>query len=84
MAKTRTNRKNCSVRQDVEAVRTDARIWKCVCPRCGTTFEREMFWTGNGLPRTFCDPCRRSEDYEYWVDDYCITVDTRHPMLNRF
>lgn len=30
---------------------------KCLCPRCGKTYTRFIFWTGKGTPRIFCDTC---------------------------
>ena len=33
-----------------------------LCPMCGRTHKVRMFWTGNGMPRIFCEGCRMTED----------------------
>ena len=32
---------------------------KCICPQCGKIHTKFIFWTGNGIPRKFCLPCRK-------------------------
>ena len=31
------------------------KIWACICPRCGQTHKLKLFWTGNGVPKKFCN-----------------------------
>ncbi len=44
----------------------------CICPRCGKTYKRHIFWTGRGIPKIFCNACKstvedRSDDEPYVV-----------------
>ena len=39
--------------------RTDADYVVCICPSCRKEHKELMFWTGNGMPRTYCKRCRR-------------------------
>ena len=70
LARNRPNRKEVVKKQASEDSRTDAKVWQCVCPRCGELHEVEMFWTGRGRPRKFCSDCLDSEDYLYYIEPY--------------
>ena len=30
----------------------------CICHRCEKKHEIWIFWTGNGVPRKYCGPCK--------------------------
>lgn len=72
--KVRSNRKGEVKSRCSEESRTDMRIWLCRCPRCGVAHSVEMFWTGRGNPRKFCDECRNSEDYLYYIEPYRLST----------
>ena len=31
---------------------------KCICPRCEREHIRRFYWTGDGVPRVYCIPCK--------------------------
>jgi len=35
-------------------------ITECICPRCGVRHKMNLWWTGWGVPRKFCNACRKS------------------------
>ena len=37
----------------------------CKCPKCEQNHKKFMDWTGNGIPRVFCDNCHRSFEDRY-------------------
>jgi hypothetical protein len=35
---------------------------KCQCPKCGRIHIRSIYWTGKGMPKRYCNKCRRYLD----------------------
>lgn len=33
-----------------------------ICPRCGRRHTVQMYWTGKGMPKKFCEQCKASID----------------------
>jgi len=33
---------------------------ECICPKCGIRHKMKLCWTGSGVPRKFCNACRKS------------------------
>jgi len=33
---------------------------ECICPKCGIRHKMKLRWTGWGVPRKFCNSCRKS------------------------
>jgi hypothetical protein len=31
---------------------------ECVCPKCGSHHQMKILWTGRGMPKKFCPPCK--------------------------
>ena len=31
---------------------------KCVCPKCGSHHRMKLIWSGRGMPKKFCPPCK--------------------------
>jgi len=37
---------------------------ECKCPMCEKKHKtKSLYWTGNGVPRIYCDPCRQIVRY---------------------
>ncbi len=36
----------------------DVEMVTCICPLCRERYKRQMFWTGRGVPRIYCEPCK--------------------------
>jgi uncharacterized radical SAM superfamily Fe-S cluster-containing enzyme len=34
------------------------KIVKCLCPKCRKNYYRKLYWSGNGMPRIYCQYCR--------------------------
>ena len=32
---------------------------QCKCPKCGIIYTRDIYWTGRGMPKIYCPPCRQ-------------------------
>lgn len=30
----------------------------CICPRCRIKHYKDVFWTGRGIPRIYCEECK--------------------------
>jgi hypothetical protein len=30
----------------------------CVCPKCGSHHRMKLIWSGRGMPKKFCPPCK--------------------------
>lgn len=49
----------------------------CVCPRCGIVHGANIYWTGNGIPRKYCDTCKayieKRPDAD--LEDHAIYID---------
>ena len=35
----------------------------CWCPKCEQYHKTKLRWIGNGMPRIFCESCRKSKSY---------------------
>lgn len=46
-----------------------SKMVECKCPMCETVYKRFLFWTGNGMPRLFCDDCKQREPYVVGIDE---------------
>lgn len=33
-------------------------FYTCKCPLCERLYPKRMEWSGNGMPRKYCKPCR--------------------------
>ena len=33
---------------------------KCICPKCRENHSKKMLWIGRGIPRIYCDGCKKS------------------------
>jgi hypothetical protein len=36
---------------------------ECICPRCQRTHHLVMIWIGHGIPRKFCEGCKKVIEY---------------------
>jgi len=37
----------------------------CKCPTCEKTYKKKLYWTGNGIPKVFCDSCQIPTEDKY-------------------
>lgn len=51
---------------------------QCKCPKCERIYERGMFWTGEVMPRIYCDSCKGKA---YRLDNGAIAVHST-PLTN--
>jgi len=35
-------------------------LFECICPKCGVRHKMKLCWTGGGVPRKFCNACKKS------------------------
>ena len=42
---------------------------ECICPKCGTIHKMRIRWIGRGIPRKFCEKCKKAVDW-LEVDNY--------------
>jgi len=59
-------------RRYLTELRRQKRIFKsaetyhtCKCPTCEKTHRKKIFWTGNGIPKVFCDTCKTPTEDRY-------------------
>ena len=31
---------------------------ECICPKCGTIHRMKLLWSGRGIPKKYCQPCK--------------------------
>ena len=46
--------------KQLKEIRTKEVAIECVCPTCGCTHKKKVFWTGRGKPKIFCGKDRRA------------------------
>lgn len=51
----------------------------CICPKCGVEHTRRIFWTGDFIPRKFCEDCDSLKD----LDTECCGVSCGHLIKKR-
>jgi hypothetical protein len=51
----------CELDQSRESSNLDCEkaIIECICPKCGVRHKIKLCWTGLGVPRKFCNACRK-------------------------
>jgi len=42
----------------------------CICPKCGETHAKFMFWTGRGTPRVYCNTCASSQETTTFMQEH--------------
>jgi len=55
---------NWRIRRNMENRRMEERV-ECVCPMCGVTHVKRLYWTGRGKPRKFCKSCHYTAHIEH-------------------
>ena len=41
-------------------LKSSTKLIKCFCPKCEKMHKARMEWKGHGVPRVYCEDCRRS------------------------
>lgn len=62
---------DCELDQSCEAPipECEKTFFECICPKCGVRHKMRLCWTGSGVPRKFCNSCRKSAD-SYDFDEF--------------
>ena len=72
------------------AMRRDKSLLKStesICPRCGKSFKKMLYWVGKYRPRIFCEDCREFAmsvgDEENYAGEYIIDKESAVEILNK-
>ena len=55
----------------------------CKCPMCEDEHYRLIFWTGQGMPRMYCEDCRQNMTYQTKVSYDPFTDDNTNIIQPR-
>jgi hypothetical protein len=48
---------------------------ECICPKCGITHRMKLLWSGRGMPKKYCPPCKSFVSTIETVDFYGVRAD---------